>query len=345
MFGSVIVNTLSGGRGDQYHNRPKSVYNANFTFNPPPWIDNVEPRFALTNVNQRVTINGRHLPEDRHDILSVSFAGHECVDVNVISSDWLVCDIPPVEMPKTGLVQVTTRSGGKSRGDVRFVFKPKCDLYFDPDSCREHACAWCAATTVCVQRSDSCPARCLLQEDFAACKNATGCSWCTATASCLHRKSDCPSSCFLYRSESACGSPIAQVDQCEWCPSTATCLDRYQDPLTHQWTSSCPRGCSLTPGVHFSCGSAILLVLILALMGVMVLGFRLVIYYVQRDDEFSTRLKRYARRMHPSGWLLQRERRRSEYNSTGDNTLAEEHSPLLESFPSSSSSLPRITEQ
>ena len=290
----VIVYTKSGGSGDKYHSHPYPRYNANFTYNPPPMIVYISPSWAFCTLPTHVMIGGRFLGQGINDIVDVQLAGISCVRSLVYTSpSWIRCNTPVVSAPVKGGITVITKSGGSSQTDISFTFRPQCNLYRSASMCQQARCTWCRATTTCVDDVESCPAVCLLNGDKASCTKNHSCSWCESTTSCLDRKDDCPSSCFRQRSESSCMA-VAVTDDCEWCDTTATCL--YLDP--HTQISSCPTNCSVAPGLHFTCGSFILLALFLVLLVLVLFGMWAILYYAKRDEEFAQNIRKFARTFH-----------------------------------------------
>lgn len=242
----------------------------------------------------------------QEDLLEVRIANVSCTRLNYTSPSILRCDSPIISDPSTGGIAVTTKSGGRGYADLPFAFIPQCHIYRNAGTCIQKGCSWCNATTVCVDDMDSCPAQCLLNSDSKSCLRSSGCTWCHATTTCLDRQADCPPACFLFNTESACSSIVGKEDGCEWCHSTATCLYTGTSAISSfsSMASSsdilfakghCPNSCSFG-SPHFTCGSLILLTLIVMMLATLIGGFYSIVYFVQRDENFANRLRRYGRR-------------------------------------------------
>lgn len=360
VVGPIVVTTVSGGRGDRFHDVRA---NANFTYNPPPVVTSVFPDEIYSTYATEVSIGGSNLGMSKEDIESVLIANHSrwwyiemialmygmailtpsiriaCSLLHFIDPTSIICmwNHTLLSPTTTGRVLVKTKSGGSCiSSNTSVTIRPGCSRAKDTQACALMECTWCSVTASCANDRDNCPAVCLRHGSRSSCERQSaldGCRWCATTAACLDGSDDCPRGCFLHRTQEACTATSALQDdqQCGWCPSTMACLDVAE-------LSACPSDCSLAAGTHFSCGSLIILVMMTILVVVIGTGFWTVVYYVQRDEQLTNDLKRYARTLRPSSWLTSRQQEMGRSGSgvggeTDAGAMADDSQPLLNDSP------------
>ncbi|KAI3655668.1 hypothetical protein MP638_001571, partial [Amoeboaphelidium occidentale] len=261
IVGPVIVTTRSGGIGNKL---PR--HNALYTYNPPPFLMDVSPNYSFASTPTLLKIQGKWLGQYPADVAEVNIAGRPC-QLMYKTNSWIDCYTPVINMALEGPIEVHTISGGIGHSNFTFKFVPQCELFGNSEVC-----------------------------------SSNGCHWCYSSMSCVDDAQECPSSCFLHPSKDSCNAfGDDPTHPCLWCSSTTSCLEYSRKIYGGQTTitSDCPSSCSLWPSVEFSCGSLIILILWILLILVVAAGFWLIIYFVNRDEQFAASIKKLATRLHP----------------------------------------------